>query len=370
MNAAGTSLMERLNELPDPRKPSNGTLHDFREILVIAICAMLSDSDSFEDIALWGRLKESWLRRFLVLRNGVPSQDCFLRVFRALDPACFESMFRHWVGDVVGALSGTVAIDGKTLCGAADADKPAVHMVSAFCTQLGVVLGQERVESKSNEITAIPQLLDALYVKGLLVSLDAMGCQREIAQKIRDQGGDYLLAVKGNQPTLHDEVRWRMQDVQSAPAHEHIDRSHGRTVLQLCWVADAQGLIDPKNWPECKTLGRVVSQRIVGDKVAELEERHYISSRILSAKELAEAVRAHWGIENRLHWMLDVCFGEDDCMVRKDNAPQNLSLLKKIVLNLIRLDTTDKVKTSMRQKRKRAAWDDDIRMAMLGIKPL
>ena len=370
MNTAGTSLMEYLNELPDPRKPSNGTRHDFREILVIALCAMLSDSDSFDDIALWGRLKESWLRRFLVLGNGIPSQDCFLRVFRALDPACFEAVFRRWVGDVVGALGGTVAIDGKTLCGSADGAQPAVHMVSAFATQLGLVLGQERVSGKSNEITAIPELRDALYVKGLLVSLDAMGCQREITQKIREKGGDYLLAVKGNQPSLHDEVRWRMSEVQDDPAHEHVERSHGRTVLQLCWTADAQGAVDPEKWADCKTVGRVVSQRIVGDKIAELEERYYISSRMLSAKELADAVRAHWGIENRLHWMLDVCFGEDACMVRKDNAPQNLSLLKKMVLNLIRMDTTDKVKTSMRQKRKRAAWDDDIRMAMLGIKPL
>ncbi len=370
MNTAKTNLMACLSELTDPRKPSNGTRHDFREILVIAICAVLSDSDGFDDIALWGRLKETWLRRFLVLRNGIPSQDCFLRVFKALDPACFESMFRRWVGDVVGALGGTVAIDGKTLRGSADGDKPAVHMVSAFSTQLGLVLGQERVAGKSNEITAIPELLDALYVKGLLVSLDAMGCQREIAQKIRDKGGDYLLAIKGNQPTLYNEVRWQMQDAQSAPAHEHVDHSHGRVVLQLCWTADAQGVVNPKTWADCKTLGRVVSQRIVGDKVAKLEERYYISSRVLSAKELAEAVRAHWGIENRLHWMLDVCFGEDDCMVRKDNAPQNLSLLKKIVLNLIRMDTTDTVKTSARQKRKRAAWDDDIRMAMLGIKPL
>ncbi len=370
MSTSGTSLMECLNELSDPRKPSNGTRHDFKEILVIAICAMLSDSDSFEDIALWGRIKESWLRRFLVLRNGIPSQDCFLRVFRALDPACFETAFRRWVGDVVGALGGTIAIDGKTLCGSADGAKPAMHMVSAFSTQLGLVLGQERVEGKSNEITAIPELLDALYVKGLLVSLDAMGCQREIAQKIRDKGGDYLLAVKGNQPGLYDEVRWRIGDVQGTPAHEHIDRSHGRTVLQLCWATDAMGAVDSEKWADCKTVGYVVSQRIVRGKVAELEERYYISSRALSAQELAEAVRSHWGIENRLHWMLDVCFGEDDCLVRKDNAPQNLSLLKKIVLNLIRMDTTDKVKASMRQKRKRAAWDDDIRMAMLGIKPL
>jgi predicted transposase YbfD/YdcC len=363
--------MAGLNELEDPRKASNGTRHDFREMLVIAVCAMLSDADSFEDIALWGRLKADWLRRFLVLRNGIPSQDTFLRVFRALDPKSFEAVFRRWVGGIVGALEGVVAVDGKTLCGSADGDAPPVHMVSAFSTELGLVLGQEKVAGKSNEITAIPALLDALYVKGWLVSIDAMGCQREIAARIIDKGGDYLLAVKGNQPTLQQQVQDLICDVQARNAgHEHVERSHGRTVLQLSWTAPSRELIDPALWPNCQTVGCVFSQRIVGDKAAELEERYYISSRELSAEELARTVRAHWGIENRLHWMLDVCFGEDACMVRKDNAPQNLSLLKKMVLNLIRADTTDTAKISLRLKRKRAAWDDDIRMKMLGIQAL
>jgi predicted transposase YbfD/YdcC len=363
--------MEKLSELEDPRRPSNGTRHDFREILVIAVCAMLSDADSFEDIALWGRLKVEWLRRFLPLTNGIPSADTFLRVFRVIDPKQFEAVFRRWVGSIVGALEGTIAVDGKTLCGSADADGPAVHMVSAFSTNLGLVLGQEKVAGKSNEITAIPDLLDALYIKGLLVSIDAMGCQREIAAKILDKGGDYLLAVKGNQPTLAQQVRDLVSDAQTAgPGFEHVERGHGRTVLQMSWAAPSGNEIDPALWPGCKTVGCVVSQRFVGDTAAEMEERFYISSRALSAEELARTVRAHWAIENRLHWMLDVCFGEDGSMVRKDNAPQNHSLLKKIVLNLIRADTTDPVKTSLRQKRKRASWDDDIRMKMLGIHPL
>jgi predicted transposase YbfD/YdcC len=363
--------MEHLSELEDPRKASNGTLHDFREILVIAVCAMLSDADSFEDMALWGRLKADWLRRFLVLRHGTPSADTFRRVFQVLDPKLFEAAFRRWVGGIVGALGGTIAVDGKSLRGSAAADGAPVHMVSAFATGRGLVLGQEKVAGKSNEITAIPALLDALYLKGLLVSIDAMGCQREIAARIVDKGADYLLAVKGNQPTLHQQVQDLICDAQAHQAgHEHVQRAHGRTVLQLSWTAPSGDEIDRTDWPGCQSVGCVVSQRIVGDKVAELEQRYYISSRALSAEELAQAVRAHWAIENQLHWMLDVCFGEDDCLVKKDNAPQNLSLLKKIVLNLIRADTTDKVKTSLRLKRKRAAWDDDIRMNMLGIKPL
>ena len=179
------------------------------------------------------------------------------------------------------------------------------------------------------------------------------------------------LAVKGNQPTLHQQVRDLISDAQLAnDGFKHVDKSHGRTVMQLSWVAASGKEIDSELWPGCKTVGCVVSQRVVGDKVAELEERYYISSRKLTPEELAKTVRAHWAIENKLHWMLDVCFGEDDCMIRKDNAPQNLSLLKKIVLNLIRADKTDTAKTSLRLKRKRAAWDDDIRMKMLGIHPL
>lgn len=202
MCAAVTRLMEQLGELDDPRQLSNGTRHDFREIMVIALCAMLSEADSFEDIALWGRCKANWLRRFLVFKNGIPSQDMFLRVFRVLDPKQFEALFRRWVGGIVGALEGTMAVDGKTLRRSADGQRPPVHRVSAFSTGLGRVFGQEKVVGKSNEITAIPELLEAWCLKGLLVSLDAMGCQREIAAKIVEKGGDYLLALKGNQPTL------------------------------------------------------------------------------------------------------------------------------------------------------------------------
>lgn len=370
-SVSGMNLMGSLSALDDPRGPSNGTLHDFQEILVIAICAMLSDADNFEDIALWGRLKEDWLRRFLELKNGIPSHDTFERIFRILDPKQFETVFRQWVSGIVTALGGQMAIDGKTLRGSADRDAPPAHMVSAFATELGLVLGQEKVADKSNEITAIPVLLDALYVKGFLISIDAMGCQRGIAAKIIEKGGDYLLAVKGNQPTLLTRIETAFIDrPDTSPAHEHVEKSHGRIVVQVSHTQPAKGVVDAAHWPECKTIGRVDSFRVVGGKPSELEQRYYICSRELTAEQLASAVRAHWAIENRLHWMLDVNFGEDGSLVRKDNAPQNLSLLKKIVLNLIRSDTSDKVKTSLRQKRKRAAWDDNIRMNMLGLKPL
>lgn len=362
-----------LNEIDDPRQPSNGTLHDFQEILVIAIAAMLSDSDTVEDIAFWARKKEAWLRRFLMLKNGIPSEETFLRIFRVLDPNQFETVFRRWVSGVVGALGGTIAVDGKTVRGSASGGESAIHMVSAFATELGVVLGQEKVADKSNEITAIPELLEALYIKGFLVSIDAMGCQKNIARQISAQGGDYLLMVKGNQPSLLEAIKTTFIDQhegEGVDRQNQIEKSHGRIVGQIASVLPAKGTVNLADWPKCKTIGRIDSIRKVGDKESELEQRYYISSRVLSAVDLASAVRAHWGIENRLHWVLDVSFGEDGSTIRKDNAPQNLSLLKKIVLNLIRLDTTDKTKASLRLKRKGAAWDDDVRMNMLGLTPL
>ena len=363
--------MECLSEIDDPRKPSNGTLHDLQEILVIAIAAVLSDCDTVEDIAYWGRMREAWLRRFLVLKNGIPSEETFLRVFRAIDPKQFESSFRRWVSRIVSALGGTLAVDGKTVRGSGSGGETAIHMVSAFATELGIVLGQEKVANKSNEITAIPELLDTLYIKGLLVSIDAMGCQKAIATKVTERGGDFLLAVKGNQPSLLHAIETAFLDQKdSLTRHEHAEKSHGRIVCQIASVLPAQDPIFAADWPDCKTIGRIDSVRMAGVKTSELEQRYYISSRNLSAEDLAHAARAHWGVENRLHWMLDVSMGEDASTVRKDNAPQNLSLLRKIVLNLIRLDTTDKAKASLRLKRKRAAWDDDIRMNMLGLNPL
>jgi len=367
---SGANLMDCIGELDDPRKASNGTRHDFQEILVISICAMLSNADSFDDIALWGRVKESWLRRFLVLKNGVPAHDTFDRVFRALDPKQFEAVFRQWVSSIVTVLGGQIAVDGKTLRGSADGGPP-VHMVSAFATDLGLALGQEKVSGKSNEITAIPVLLEALYLKGFLVSIDAMGCQKEIAKTITDKGGDYLLAVKGNQPSLLAAIEAAFIDRKAdVVTHEHAEAGHGRVVSQLARILPAQGIVDAAVWAKCTTIGRIDSYRVVGGKPSELEQRYYISSRVLTASELAVATRSLWSVENQLHWVLDVTFDEDASMVRKDNAPQNLSLLKKIVLTLIRNDKTDTAKASLRQKRKRAAWDDEIRMNMLGIQPL
>jgi predicted transposase YbfD/YdcC len=360
------TLMHFLGTIGDPRTPSNGMLHDFEEILVISVCAMISGAESFEDIALWGRVKQEWLKRFLVLKNGIPSHDTFDRIFRILDPKKFEQTFRRWTRHVVTALGGQIAIDGKTLRGSAD-DGPPVHMVSAFATDVGIALGQEKVADKSNEITAIPVLLEALSLKGMLVSSDAMGCQKQIAATITAMGGDYLLAVKGNQASLLSNLEAALAGPIDTPVFKNLITGHGRVVAQFARTLPADGIVDTARWSGCASIGRIDTLRVVNGKPSDLEQRYYISSRQLTAEELARAARAHWAIENQLHWVLDVTFGEDASQIRKDNAAQNFSLLKKIVLTILRTDTTDSAKTSLRQKIKRAGWDDDLRMGMLGI---
>jgi predicted transposase YbfD/YdcC len=319
--------MDELAGLADPRKPSNGTRHDFQEMLVMTIAAVLSDCDTMEDVVEWSRMHESWLRRFMALKNGVPSEDTFLRIFRLLDPKGFEACFRRWVGQVVTQLNGTIAVDGKTVRGSGTGGEQAIHMVSAFATELGLVLGQEKVASKSNEITAIPELLDALYLKGFLVSIDAMGCQKAIARQIVGKKADYLLAVKGNQPGLLQAIQDAFIDQQEAVMHiADLDTGHGRIVAQRCSVLPAAGIVPEADWPGCAVIARIDSLRQVKGKTSELEQRYYISSRSLAPSALAEAVRSHWAIENQLHWVLDVTMREDASTIRKDNAPENLSL--------------------------------------------
>ena len=361
------ALAEHFSEIEDPRRTGFAHRHDLVEMHVIATCALFSEVEGFEDIARWARVKEPWLRRFLTLKNGVPSSDTFARVFRLLDPKAFESAFRAWVGSALPSFK-QVAIDGKTLRGSADADKSPLHMVSAFATDIGIVLGQEAVADKSNEITAIPLLLEALAIKGCLVSIDAMGCQKEIASTIRKRRAHYLLAVKNNQRALRSAIEDAFADV-PMEGFEHTDRGHGRIVMQHAQVIENTGQVDTRTWADCKRLGRVVSLRVEGGKRQVLETRYYVSSAELTHAQLHDGVRQHWGIENRLHWSLDVVFGEDDAKIRKDNGPRNIALIRKIILNMLRQDTKWP-KVSLRGRRKMAGWDDDERMRVLGINPL
>lgn len=364
---APKTLAEHFSEIEDPRRTGFAHRHELVEMLVITTCALFSEVEGFEDIAGWARVKEPWLRRFLTLKNGIPSADTFARVFRLLDPKAFESAFRAWVGTLLPSFN-QVAIDGKTLRGSADADKSPLHMVSAFATDIGIVLGQEAVADKSNEITAIPVLLEALAIKGCLVSIDAMGCQKEIARTIGERSADYLLAVKNNQRTLRAAIEDAFADV-PMDGFEYADHDHGRTVLQHAQVTENTRQIDTADWAGCKRLGRVVSLRVEGGQRQVLETRYYISSAPLTHQQLHTAVRQHWGIENRLHWSLDVIFREDHARIRKDNGPRNIALIRKIILNMLRQDTRWP-KTSLRGRRKMAGWDDDERMRVLGIRSL
>lgn len=379
MRHGNFSLMDCLDDIDDPRAASNGTLYDFREMLVIAICASLCDMDTCEDFAFWAQARQPWLKKFLALKNGIPSSATFYRLFRTLDPKQFEAFFRRWVSQIVPAAAppGQIAVDGKTIRGSADGARRPAHIVSAFSTDLGIAFGQERVEQKSNEITAIPELLEALYINGFLISIDAMGCQKEIARKIVAKGGDYLLMVKGNQPALLDNVSAAFTEGRHSdlPRFEHLDASHGRVVSQITWTTPASAAaVDTADWPNCKTVAMVASLRQVGDQTSDLEQRYYIASREMTPEALAKAVRAHWAVENKLHWMLDVNFGEDACMVKKDNAPEILSLIRRVVINMLSLDATQpsftKKKLSKRQKRKFANWDEGIMRSILGIQPL
>tara|TARA_R110001583_G_scaffold191541_8_gene357020 strand:- start:591 stop:1742 length:1152 start_codon:yes stop_codon:yes gene_type:complete len=370
-------LMSCLAQIEDPRRAGYAHRHDLQEILAIAVCAVLCDMNSFEDMAFWAEHKVAWLKRFLKLEGGIPSHDTFNRVFRILDPRAFEDAFRRWVGGIVPAVgSGTLAVDGKTVRYSGDGPRGPIHLVSAYATDHGLVLGQQKVDGKSNEISAIPELLDALLIKGYLVSIDAMGCQSEIAAKILEKKADYLLAVKGNQPGLQTALQARFGLAQREALQQTghyaqcAEQSHGRFVWQGFWVAPNAGEVDTERWPGCRMLGMVESLRKVGDRDSVPERRYYISSRMLSPEAFASAVRAHWGIENGVHWMLDVAFREDAATVRKDHAADNLSRLKRIVLNLMKVETATASfgKISLAKKRKLAGRDDGYRMAILGIK--
>lgn len=275
------TLVAWLEEIDDPRRRGYALRHELVDILVIAIAGIASGAENFEDVFDWANMKSEWLRRFLRLENGVPSADTINRVFRLLNPAQFEAAFRGWVGGIVGAVEGLVAIDGKTIRGSADGLLAGIHVVSAYATEHGLSLGQVRVAEKSNEITAIPDLLAVLDLEGCLISIDAMGCQREIARQIvEDKKADYLLAVKGNQRSLEIAVSSAFAPAQEAALigngklWSEFERGHGRYVYRECWVADNAGRVKSQNWPGCKTLGLVKSVRIENGKVSDPEVRH------------------------------------------------------------------------------------------------
>jgi len=337
--------------------------------VTVALCAVVCGADSWVEVERFGRAKEAWLRSFLDLPNGIPAHDTFGRVFAALDPAAFEAAFLGWVRALAAATAGeVVAVDGKTLRRSHDraAGKDALHLVSAWAAANRLVLGQVATGDKSNEITAIPALLAALALDGCVVTIDAMGCQAAIARQIVAQGADYVLALKDNQPTLHELVRHHFAVVAAdGPAglahhaHAALDKGHGRLEVRRCWATDDPAVLawlDPeRSWPGLRSVAAVAGERRTAAGTA-TEVRYYLSSLPADAARIAAAVRSHWGIENGLHWALDVAFREDDCRVRAGHAAENLAVLRRIALNLLRRERTAKV--GLKARRLMAGWDE------------
>lgn len=375
MSAAATSqltIRECLQELPDPRR-EHRRLHSLWDIVGLTICAMICGCDSVVEVHEYGVKKFEFLNTFLDLENGIPSHDTIGRVFALLDPEKFRSCFADWTASLAEAVAGRViAIDGKTLRRSHDRNQKPLHLVSAFAAENRLVLSQQAVDDKSNEITAIPELLKMLDVKKAIVTIDAMGCQKEIAAQIKEQKADYVLALKDNQPTLHADVKELfvkgLETDFAGMTHQEVqtkDEGHGRketrtyTMIRLSreWLAKYP------EWKGLKCIGMVCSERQIGDKDPTGETRFFITSLSLNVKTFANAVRSHWAIENNLHWILDVSYREDENRSRKDHTPENLAWIRRITASLLAQDGT---KVGVACKRKMAGWDDEYLLKIAG----
>jgi len=357
-------FLDYFADLEDPRRYYGNRLHELSDILVLTILAVIGGAESWVEVEEFGIDKEEWLKVFLKLPNGIPSHDTIGRLFSLLEPEGFERCFLNWVKSLI-KIEGdeVIAIDGKTVRRSHKDNQKPIHMISAWATRNGLILGQMKTEEKSNEITAIPELLKMIDVTGCTITIDAMGCQREIAEQIVEQDGKYVLALKGNQKLLHDDVSLFFTDSfkkglkgVTHDYYEAIEKGHGRIETRRYWITEQIEWLQKEHvWPGLKSIGCVESIREnVKSKEVSKELRYYIASLTSDAICFADAVRRHWSIENNLHWALDVTFNEDQCRVRKDHGAENFVVIRHIALNLIKLEES---KGSLRGKRKRAGWN-------------
>jgi len=366
-------FLSAFQTLEDPRM-NRRKRHSLLDIIGVTVCAVLAGADSFTDIERFGKAKLDWLRTFLDLENGIPSHDTLGRVFSLLDPDAFQQCFVNWVRAVQKNIQGVIAIDGKALRRSHDRanGKEVIHIVSAWAHENHLALAQVKVDDKSNEIKAIPELLKVLQIKGCLVTMDAMGCQRDIAQNILDAGADYLLAVKANQETLHEDIASEFAEAQrdgfahmECAYYETLEKNHGRIEKRSYWITkDIEGIGVSHRWPKLAAIVMCRAERTCNAKTSQ-ETRYYITSDTTNnAKKIGDSVRAHWGIENSLHWILDTAFQEDQMRMRIGNAAENMATVRKIAMNILKMDKS--VKAGVRGKRLRAAWDNEYLAGVLG----